>query len=136
MKVPIHTFWTVVECKNVRLSFCDRFPFLFVCVRVCLYVRVHIRRLQLLDGEYELSMQEMEECPVGKKRATWETISDQKVRVRVCLCVSVPTCMSVFVGQSGAGHKCMHPCLLPLFKNSSKHAWRFQATAYNTPRKL
>ncbi|XP_063079537.1 polycomb protein suz12-A-like [Engraulis encrasicolus] len=36
------------------------------------------RRLQLLDGEYELSMQEMEECPVGKKRATWETISDQK----------------------------------------------------------
>ncbi|XP_076121182.1 polycomb protein suz12-A-like isoform X2 [Alosa pseudoharengus] len=36
------------------------------------------RRLQLLDGEYEVSMQEMEECPVGKKRATWETISDQK----------------------------------------------------------
>ncbi|KAL2101251.1 hypothetical protein ACEWY4_003012 [Coilia grayii] len=36
------------------------------------------RRLQLLDGEYEVSMQEMEDCPVGKKRATWETISDQK----------------------------------------------------------
>ncbi|XP_012681390.2 polycomb protein suz12-A-like [Clupea harengus] len=36
------------------------------------------RRLQLLDGEYEVSMQEMEECPVGKKRATWETITDQK----------------------------------------------------------
>uniref|UniRef100_A0A3B3Z364 Uncharacterized protein n=1 Tax=Poecilia mexicana TaxID=48701 RepID=A0A3B3Z364_9TELE len=36
------------------------------------------RRLQLLDGEYEVSMQEMEECPVGKKRATWETILDGK----------------------------------------------------------
>lgn len=37
------------------------------------------RRLQLLDGEYEVSMQEMEECPVSKKRATWETIRDGKV---------------------------------------------------------
>ncbi|XP_062841170.1 polycomb protein suz12-A [Trichomycterus rosablanca] len=36
------------------------------------------RRLQLLDGEYEVSMQEMEECPIGKKRATWETILDGK----------------------------------------------------------
>ncbi|KAM3864007.1 polycomb protein suz12-B-like [Diretmus argenteus] len=35
-------------------------------------------RLQLLDGEYEVSMQEMEECPVSKKRATWETILDGK----------------------------------------------------------
>ncbi|CAN9505966.1 unnamed protein product [Ophioblennius macclurei] len=36
------------------------------------------RRLQLLDGEYEVSMQETEECPVSKKRATWETIQDGK----------------------------------------------------------
>ncbi|XP_064423585.1 polycomb protein suz12-B isoform X3 [Latimeria chalumnae] len=36
------------------------------------------RRLQLLDGEYEVAMQEMEECPVNKKRATWETILDGK----------------------------------------------------------
>ncbi|KAM6966736.1 polycomb protein suz12-B-like isoform 2-T2 [Tautogolabrus adspersus] len=36
------------------------------------------RRLQLLDGEYEVSMQEMEDCPVNKKRATWETILDGK----------------------------------------------------------
>ncbi|TRY59600.1 hypothetical protein DNTS_003883 [Danionella cerebrum] len=36
------------------------------------------RRLQLLDGEYEVSMQEMEESPIGKKRATWETILDGK----------------------------------------------------------
>lgn len=36
------------------------------------------RRLQLLDGEYEVSMQETEECPVNKKRATWETILDGK----------------------------------------------------------
>lgn len=41
------------------------------------------RRLQLLDGEYEVSMQEMEECPVNKKRATWETIRDGKVRLCV-----------------------------------------------------
>lgn len=39
------------------------------------------RRLQLLDGEYEVSMQETEECPTNKKRATWETILDGKVRV-------------------------------------------------------
>uniref|UniRef100_A0AAX7TVU0 Polycomb protein VEFS-Box domain-containing protein n=1 Tax=Astatotilapia calliptera TaxID=8154 RepID=A0AAX7TVU0_ASTCA len=45
------------------------------------------RRLQLLDGEYEVSMQEMEECPVGKKRATWETILDGKV----CVCVREPS---------------------------------------------
>ncbi|XP_046873302.1 polycomb protein suz12-B-like isoform X4 [Hypomesus transpacificus] len=36
------------------------------------------RCLQLLDGEYEVSMQEMEVCPVSKKRATWETILDGK----------------------------------------------------------
>ncbi|XP_037834754.1 polycomb protein suz12-like isoform X2 [Kryptolebias marmoratus] len=36
------------------------------------------RRLQLLDGEYEVSLQEMEDCPVSKKRATWETILDGK----------------------------------------------------------
>lgn len=36
------------------------------------------RRLQLLDGEYEVSLQEVEENPVGKKRATWETLLDGK----------------------------------------------------------
>lgn len=36
------------------------------------------RRLQLLDGEYEVAMQEMDDCPVNKKRATWETILDGK----------------------------------------------------------
>uniref|UniRef100_A0A3B4DBD7 Polycomb protein VEFS-Box domain-containing protein n=1 Tax=Pygocentrus nattereri TaxID=42514 RepID=A0A3B4DBD7_PYGNA len=36
------------------------------------------RRLQLLDGEYEVSMQQIEDCPVSKKRATWETILDGK----------------------------------------------------------
>ncbi|XP_019717609.1 polycomb protein suz12-B isoform X2 [Hippocampus comes] len=36
------------------------------------------RRLQLLDGEYEVSMQWMEDSPVSKKRATWETILDGK----------------------------------------------------------
>ncbi|XP_064819048.1 polycomb protein suz12-like [Oncorhynchus masou masou] len=37
------------------------------------------RRLQLLDGEYEVSMQQMVECPVNKKRATWETNLDGKL---------------------------------------------------------
>ncbi|KAM9844162.1 polycomb protein suz12-B-like [Aulostomus maculatus] len=36
------------------------------------------RRLQLLDGEYEVSMQEIEECAVHNKRATWETLLDGK----------------------------------------------------------
>ncbi|KAK1799480.1 hypothetical protein P4O66_007709 [Electrophorus voltai] len=36
------------------------------------------RRLQLLDGEYEVCMQETEECPISKKTATWETILDGK----------------------------------------------------------
>uniref|UniRef100_A0A3Q3H1E9 SUZ12 polycomb repressive complex 2 subunit b n=1 Tax=Kryptolebias marmoratus TaxID=37003 RepID=A0A3Q3H1E9_KRYMA len=36
------------------------------------------RRLQLLDGEYEVSMQRIEDSPVSKKRATWETILDGK----------------------------------------------------------
>uniref|UniRef100_A0A4W5JL77 Uncharacterized protein n=1 Tax=Hucho hucho TaxID=62062 RepID=A0A4W5JL77_9TELE len=39
------------------------------------------RRLQLLDGEYEVSMQQMVDCSVNKKRATWETNLDGKVRV-------------------------------------------------------
>uniref|UniRef100_A0A8K9Y347 SUZ12 polycomb repressive complex 2 subunit a n=1 Tax=Oncorhynchus mykiss TaxID=8022 RepID=A0A8K9Y347_ONCMY len=37
------------------------------------------RRLQLLDGEYEVSMQQMVDCPVNKKRATWETNLDGKL---------------------------------------------------------
>uniref|UniRef100_A0A8C5EM96 Polycomb protein suz12-B-like n=1 Tax=Gouania willdenowi TaxID=441366 RepID=A0A8C5EM96_GOUWI len=36
------------------------------------------RRLQLLDGEYELSMQQMDDVPVSRKRATWETMLDGK----------------------------------------------------------
>lgn len=62
-----------------------------VCLS-CLTLFLHSfnRRLQLLDGEYEVSMQEMEESPVGKKRATWETILDGKVSCKRCvllLCV-------------------------------------------------
>lgn len=41
------------------------------------------RRLQLLDGEYEVSMQWMEDSPVSKKRATWETILDGKVTLTI-----------------------------------------------------
>lgn len=45
----------------------------------CMITQLHFRRLQLLDGEYEVSMQQIEDCPVSKKRATWETILDGKV---------------------------------------------------------
>ncbi|XP_019745326.1 polycomb protein suz12-B-like isoform X2 [Hippocampus comes] len=37
------------------------------------------RRLQLLDGDYEVSMQELtQQCPLNNMRATWETILDTK----------------------------------------------------------
>lgn len=64
----------------------EKVSLLSLCCRIktwgkCCFVLV-CRRLQLLDGEYEVSMQEMEECPVNKKRATWVTILDGKVCVR------------------------------------------------------
>ncbi|XP_078729096.1 polycomb protein SUZ12 isoform X3 [Lampetra fluviatilis] len=36
------------------------------------------RRCQLLDGEYEVAMQELEDCHISKKRATWETFLEGK----------------------------------------------------------
>ncbi|KAK7939313.1 hypothetical protein WMY93_002639 [Mugilogobius chulae] len=37
-----------------------------------------LKAVQLLDGEYEVLLQEVEESPMGKKRATWETTVDGK----------------------------------------------------------
>ncbi|GAB1296543.1 Polycomb protein Suz12 [Apodemus speciosus] len=59
------------------------------------------RRLQLLDGEYEVAMQEMEECPISKKRATWETILDGKgfcVALAVLEHRDLPTSASQMLG--------------------------------------
>lgn len=68
-----------------------------------------------------MSMQEMEECPVGKKRATWETISDQKV------CVSLSVSMSVCVRETGSAFMCL------CSRNRLKQAGTLQATAKSTP---
>lgn len=64
-----------------------------VFVHVCVFCS---RRLQLLDGEYEVSMQQIEDCPVSKKRATWETILDGKVCFSLIykhLCFSKWSCL-------------------------------------------
>lgn len=60
------------------LQVLDLFPF-HVAHRCESRTLFNHRRLQLLDGEYEVSMQGMEDSPISKKRATWETILDGKV---------------------------------------------------------
>lgn len=77
------------------------------------------RRLQLLDGEYEVSMQETEECPVNKKRATWETILDGKV------CERPPTLRfgqyrSIFRPYGESFVVCFCPQCLPPFESFSQ----------------
>lgn len=69
---------TVFDKNRYILSFISIILCIFFCIICCKMCSIN-RRLQLLDGEYEVSMQEMEESPVGKKRATWETILDGKV---------------------------------------------------------
>lgn len=74
-----------------RCICCNVFPFLMhpmksTALDVC-------RRLQLLDGEYEVSMQGMVDSPISKKRATWETILDGKVEFCVfsVICLYSPS---------------------------------------------
>ncbi|KAF3845916.1 hypothetical protein F7725_002994 [Dissostichus mawsoni] len=71
------------------------------------------RRLQLLDGEYEVSMQEMEECPVNKKRATWETILDGKF-------LSGPTLQFTLRWTSDASDRSTAPVAKPLATRNSE----------------
>lgn len=47
-------------------------------------------------------MQQMEECPVNKKRATWETILDGKV------CVFMVSAPSTFACQAGSVDVVLH----------------------------
>lgn len=71
---------TVFDKNRCEFFFEVTGPFSF-CVTSRLKFRTVVihRRLQLLDGEYEVSMQGMEDSPISKKRATWETILDGKV---------------------------------------------------------
>lgn len=75
------------------------------------------RRLQLLDGEYEVSMQGMEDSPISKKRATWETILDGKVE-GLCGFLSV-LCLKSAVCNRGA-RDFLLPQRLPPFETFSQ----------------
>ncbi|XP_061086829.1 polycomb protein suz12-B isoform X2 [Conger conger] len=77
------------------------------------------RRLQLLDGEYEVSMQEMVECPVGKKRATWETILDGKRLPPFETFSQGPTLQFTLRWTGDAGDRSTAPVAKPLATRNS-----------------
>uniref|UniRef100_A0A8C9VKH8 SUZ12 polycomb repressive complex 2 subunit b n=1 Tax=Scleropages formosus TaxID=113540 RepID=A0A8C9VKH8_SCLFO len=77
------------------------------------------RCLQLLDGEYEVSMQEMEECPVSKKRATWETILDGKRLPPFETFSQGPTLQFTLRWTGGPGEKSTAPGAKPLATRNS-----------------
>ncbi|KAJ8254420.1 hypothetical protein COCON_G00210320 [Conger conger] len=77
------------------------------------------RRLQLLDGEYEVSMQEMEDCPVSKKRATWETILDGKWLPPFETFSQGPTLQFTLRWTGDSGDKSTAPVAKPLATRNS-----------------
>uniref|UniRef100_A0A8C5WMR4 SUZ12 polycomb repressive complex 2 subunit n=1 Tax=Leptobrachium leishanense TaxID=445787 RepID=A0A8C5WMR4_9ANUR len=88
------------------------------------------RRLQLLDGEYEVAMQEMEECPVSKKRATWETILDGKRLPPFETFSQGPTLQFNLRWTSDANDKSTAPIAKPLAtRNSDSHPSEQKSTA-------
>ncbi|XP_063816939.1 polycomb protein SUZ12 isoform X2 [Pseudophryne corroboree] len=80
------------------------------------------RRLQLLDGEYEVAMQEMEDCPVSKKRATWETILDGKRLPPFETFSQGPTLQFTLRWTSDATDKSTAPIAKPLATRNSESA--------------
>uniref|UniRef100_A0A3Q4B1N1 Uncharacterized protein n=1 Tax=Mola mola TaxID=94237 RepID=A0A3Q4B1N1_MOLML len=77
-------------------------------------------RLQLLDGEYEVSMQGMEDSPVSKKRATWETILDGKQRLPPFETFSQGPTLQFFLRWTGdASGKSTAPIAKPLSTRNS-----------------
>ncbi|XP_075034174.1 polycomb protein SUZ12 [Mixophyes fleayi] len=78
------------------------------------------RRLQLLDGEYEVAMQEMEDCPVSKKRATWETILDGKRLPPFETFSQGPTLQFTLRWTSDATDKSTAPIAKPLATRNSE----------------
>ncbi|KAM8879077.1 polycomb protein suz12-B isoform 1-T1 [Spinachia spinachia] len=77
------------------------------------------RRLQLLDGEYEVSMQGMEDSPVSKKRATWETILDGKRLPPFETFSQGPTLQFVLRWTGDASGKSTAPVAKPLATRNS-----------------
>uniref|UniRef100_A0A8C5FS92 SUZ12 polycomb repressive complex 2 subunit b n=1 Tax=Gadus morhua TaxID=8049 RepID=A0A8C5FS92_GADMO len=77
------------------------------------------RRLQLLDGEYEVSMQGMEDSPVSKKRATWETILDGKRLPPFETFSQGPTLQFTLRWTGDAGAKSTAPVAKPLSTRNS-----------------
>ncbi|XP_057700596.1 polycomb protein suz12-B isoform X3 [Corythoichthys intestinalis] len=77
------------------------------------------RRLQLLDGEYEVSMQGMEDSPVSKKRATWETILDGKRLPPFETFSQGPTLQFTLRWTSDASGKSTAPVAKPLATRNS-----------------
>ncbi|KAJ3615250.1 hypothetical protein NHX12_018818 [Muraenolepis orangiensis] len=77
------------------------------------------RRLQLLDGEYEVSMQGMEDSPVSKKRATWETILDGKRLPPFETFSQGPTLQFTLRWIGDAGAKSTAPVAKPLSTRNS-----------------
>ncbi|XP_057700597.1 polycomb protein suz12-B isoform X4 [Corythoichthys intestinalis] len=76
-------------------------------------------RLQLLDGEYEVSMQGMEDSPVSKKRATWETILDGKRLPPFETFSQGPTLQFTLRWTSDASGKSTAPVAKPLATRNS-----------------
>lgn len=86
------------------------------CCRIIEWEHVVVCRcLQLLDGEYEVSMQETEECPVNKKRATWETILDGKV----CVCIILVNIWFPSVRQPTRKQNSSWPRLSPALRHEN-----------------
>ncbi|KAJ8001927.1 hypothetical protein DPEC_G00174490 [Dallia pectoralis] len=77
------------------------------------------RRLQLLDGEYEVSMQGMEERPVSKKRATWETIMEDQWLTPFEPLTQGPTLQFTLRWTGDASDKSTAPVAKPLATRNS-----------------
>ncbi|XP_075928428.1 polycomb protein SUZ12 isoform X1 [Petromyzon marinus] len=72
------------------------------------------RRCQLLDGEYEVAMQELEDCHISKKRATWETFLEGKKLPPLETFTQGPTLQFTLRWTGGAMDKAFTPSAKPL----------------------
>ncbi|XP_040294252.1 polycomb protein SUZ12 isoform X2 [Bufo bufo] len=95
------------------------------------------RRLQLLDGEYEVAMQEMEDCPVSKKRATWETILDGKRLPPFETFSQGPTLQFTLRWTSDSSDKSTAPIAKPLAtRNSDSVPQEHRTVAVKSPQSI
>ncbi|XP_071987652.1 polycomb protein SUZ12 [Engystomops pustulosus] len=95
------------------------------------------RRLQLLDGEYEVAMQEMEDCPLSKKRATWETILDGKRLPPFETFSQGPTLQFTLRWTSDSTDKSTAPIAKPLAtRNSDSAPQEHRAVAVKPPQSI